>query len=223
MKPYLLLALSLLLFGCGKTSTDYFPLGENIKWEYRIEKQLGSTQSLGKSIIVQQALIKADGIDYFPSRNANGETLYYSRNEKGILLSSKPKQNGYVFIKTPLESNTTWTRETGIELLNNRHESFSGGESFISQGEKIILENKIVSFDETITVPAGVFINSMRVDSYASVTVKERTRGIDRILIEQTEWYGQGSGLVKRIRKEISVPEKYRAEQLTELIKLEHY
>ncbi len=221
MKTFIIFPIFLLLCGCGKSSSDYFPLGENIKWEYRIEKESGNNKSVGKSLIMQLASIKKDGVDYFPYRYANGETLYYSNSDSGILLSSHPQQDGQLFVKTPLELNTSWTRGTRIELLNNRHESFAGGESFISQGEKIILNNEIVSFDESVTVTAGTFTNCMQVESNASVTVKERTRGIDRVMIEQIEWYAQGVGLVKRIRKEISVPEKYKATQMTELLTYE--
>lgn len=221
MKLYLIFPLILLLLGCGKTSSEYFPLGENIKWEYRIQKELGNNQNEGKSIIAQLDRVKEGGVYYFPYLYANGETLYYNKNESGIKLSSSPDQNGQIFIKTPIEINSNWLRETRIELLNSRHESFAGGESFISQGEKIFLDNTVTSFDETITVPAGVFSNTMRIDSSVSITVKERTRGIDAIQIEQTEWYARGVGLIKRTRRELSVPEKYNATQVTELIRFE--
>ncbi len=36
----------------------------------------------------------------------------------------------------------------------------------------------------------------------------------------QKDWYAPGAGLVKRIRKEQSVPDKYIGEQLIELVKL---
>lgn len=223
MKPTIIIPLFFLLLGCGKASTEYFPLGEKIRWEYRIEKQLGNNQSVGKSIIAQLASVKADGINYFPYRYANGETIYYSKNDTGISYSARPDQTVHIFMKTPFALNMNWKGDTRIELLNSRHESFSGGESFISQDEAIVLDNKIVSFDEKITVPAGVFLNSMRIDSSASASVKKRTRGIERVVIEQTEWYAKGVGLIKRMRKEYSVPEKYKATQLTELIKLERY
>ncbi len=223
MKSHIILLLFLLLFGCSQQSTDYIPLGEKIKWEYHFQKELGNNQSSGKSIVSQLDSIRVDGVRFFPHRYANGEILYYSKNENGIQLSSKPEQKEGAFIKLPLTLNTNWTRETRIELLNSRHESFSGGESFISQGEKIILDSKVVSLDDTITVAASVFTNVMRIESRASVTVIERTRGIDQILIEQTEWYAKGVGLIKRSRKEISVPEKYNAKQLTELLSVERY
>jgi uncharacterized protein DUF3108 len=223
MKLYLIAPLFSLLVGCSEPSLEYFPLGEKIKWEYRIEKKLSNDQSEGKSIVAQLDSIQVNDINYFPHRYANGETLYYSKNETGILFSSKPDKNGQLLLKYPLELNMNWKSDTRIELLNSRHESFSGGESFISQDEEIVLDNQIVSYDETITVPAGSFSNSMRIESTAFVTVKERTRGIEGVLIEQTQWYARGVGLVKQSRKEYSVPDKYKAEQVTELIKFERY
>jgi uncharacterized protein DUF3108 len=223
MKPYLIVLFFILLVGCSEPGSEYFPLGEKIKWEYSIQKQLGNDQSVGKSIVAQLASIQVNDLNYFPYRYANGETLYYSKNKTGILFSSRPDQNGQVFLKYPLELNVSWQSDTRIELLNSRHESFSGGESFISQDEEIFLDNRIVSFDETITVPAGIFPNSMRIESIASVTVKERTRGIEEVFIKQTEWYAQGVGLIKRSRKEYSVPDKYKAKQVMELIRLNRY
>lgn len=213
--------LFILLVGCSQPSDDYFPLGEQMKWEYQYTKELGNNLNKGKSIIAQLSSIKSGNVYYYPHRYANSETLYYSQAETGIQRSSKMEQNGSIFLKKPFDLNTSWMRETKIELLDSRHESFSGGESFISQGEKIFLDSKIVSFDEIISVPAGVFKKTMRIDSSASVAVIERTRGIDQILIKQTEWYAKGIGLVKRSRNEISVPEKYNARQVTELIRFE--
>ena len=63
----------------------------------------------------------------------------------------------------------------------------------------------------------------MRIDSEASVTVIERTRGIDQILIKQSEWYAKGVGLIKRSRNEISVPDKYDAKQVIELLKFNYH
>ncbi len=213
----------LLLIACSKPDSEYFPLGEKIKWEYLIQNKSINDQGLSKSIVAQLASIQVNDTNYFPYRYANGETLYYSKNKTGILFSSRLDQNGQVFMEYPMELNRNWTSDTRIELLNSRHESFSGDESFISQDEEILLDNQIVSFDETITVPAVSFINSMRIESTATATVKKRTRGIERVLIEQTQWYARGIGLVKRMRKEYSVPDKYKAEQVTELIKFARY
>ncbi len=227
-----------MLVGCSQPDDGYFPLGSDLKWEYRFIKQfgqdvdiglfipaelLGSNVNGGKSVIVQQPGIDVEGVSYFPFRYANGEIVYYSINEAGIQRSSKPGENAKIVFKLPFQLDTQWRSDTSIELLNSRHESFSGGESFITQDEKIILNNKIVSFDETVAVPAGKFANTMRIDSVASVKVTERTQGIHKINIEQTEWYAKGVGLIKRIRKEVSVPEKYNAIQATELIRFEAY
>lgn len=198
-------------------------MGETIKWEYRYTKDLGNNHHEGKSIIAQLPSIKSNNIVYYPYRYVHGETVYYSETETGIQRAPEREQNGSLFLKKPFEQNTNWQRETNIELLNSRHESFSGGESFISQDEKIFLNSRIVSFDETITVPAGTFSEVMRIDGEASVTVIERTRGIDKILIKQSEWYAKGIGLIKRSRSETSVPEKYNAIQVTVLLKYEHY
>ncbi|HIM08185.1 MAG TPA: hypothetical protein EYG49_06570 [Gammaproteobacteria bacterium] len=223
MKYYFIFLFFLSLSGCSETSSEYFPLGENIKLEYRIQKIQRNQQRVGKSIVALLSDIQVNGEQYFPQRYANGETIYYRKSDSGILFSARPEPNGKVYIKTPLAVNAYWPKETRIELLDIRHESFSGGEPFISQEETIFMDNQIVSFNETISVPAGRFVNCMRIDSSATVRVKKRTRGIAQIMIYESTWYAQGVGLVKRVRKEYSVPKKYRTDQVTKLIRYESF
>jgi hypothetical protein len=213
----------LILFppGCTDTSSEYFPLGEKIIWEYRIQKQLNDELSVGKSIIAQLKSTEVNGIEYFPHKNANGETYYYHENGTGILLSANPEQEGEMILKYPLKPGSRWGKRSRIMVLDSRHESFSGGEAFISLNEDIVLDTRIVNLNDIIEVPAGVFKNCMLLESTASVTVKERTRGIKRIIFEQKEWYAPGVGMVKKMRKEYSVPEKYHGVQITELLRLE--
>jgi hypothetical protein len=222
MKNLLFLILLLCNIGCGQTSQDYFPLGGDFRWEYIIEEKLNDKHKIFKSLVANLDSKTIDSIEYFPRRSVNGETYYFSKTKQGILLSSAANQNGEIILGFPLEVGTQWQAVTRIKILDSRHESFSGGESFISLDDQIILDLQITKLDDTVTVPAGTFTNCLRIESYASVTVKERTRGIERILIQQTEWYGIGVGLVKRIRNERSVPDKYKGEQVQKLVLLQH-
>ena len=164
--------LIIFLSGCTDTSSEYFPLGEKIIWEYRIQKQLNDEISEGKSIIAQLKSTEVNDIEYFPHRNANGETYYYHENEIGILLSANPEQEGEMILKYPLKPGSRWGRRSRIMVLDSRHESFSGGESFISVEEEIVLDTRIVNLNDIVEVPAGVFEKCMLLESTASVTVK---------------------------------------------------
>ena len=216
----LVIFISLVLFGCEKSKLDYFPLESGYRWEYLITEKLNDETKIGKSIVSNLQSKKVNNVTYYPRWNANGETHYFSKSEEGIFLSPSVDQTGEIIFKYPLELGTNWKAATRIDILDSRHESFSGGESFISLDEEIVLKFKIAGKDDKVQTSIGVFTNCLRIEGTASVTVKERTRGIDLILIQQTDWYAPGAGLVKRIRKEQSVPDKYIGEQLIELVKL---
>lgn len=206
------------LGGCHHTNQDYFPLGNNYRWEYVIEKKVDDKREVLKSLVANLKRQTIEGIEYYPRRNANGETYYFKKSGKGIFVSPAPGRPEKIILGFPVQAGTSWQTETAIEILQRRHESFSGGESFISPDHKIMLDLHIASMDDIVEVPAGQFSHCMRIEGTGSVTVEARTRGIEHILIEQREWYAQGVGLVKQIRTEISVPEKYKGIQIQELI-----
>lgn len=218
MKQFFLLFFSLLyLSGCEQSIDSYFPLEGDIRWEYTIEEKLNDQLKIIKSIVVSLDSKTVNDIEFYPQRSANGETYYFSKSEKGIYLSPDTDKEGEILLGLPIQAGMHWQASTRIIILDSRHESFSGGESFISLNDQIIVDYKITNIDETVQVPAGNYTNCIRVDSSATVAVKERTRGIERILIHQTDWYAKGVGLVKRIRNESSVPDKYKGEQIQEL------
>ncbi len=216
MKP-LLIIIIFVLSGCSQDEQSYFPLANKYRWEYIIEEKLNNKITIGKSIVSNLGSQAKNGTVYYPHRYANGETLYYSQTQQGIERSANPGQAADIILGLPLQSGTSWVTATRIEVLDSRHESFSGGESFISQADEILLNSQIVKLDDTIEVTAGIFRNCLRIDSLATVTVKARTRGIDSILIEQSEWYAPGVGLIKRVRNERSVPDKYSGTQVVQL------
>ncbi len=218
----LLIILFIVISGCGKANKEYFPLGIDLRWEYIIEEKLNDKVTLSKSIVSNLDSKSKNGIAYFPRRYANGETVYFSEVREGILRSPYPDLKGEIVLGNPLKLGTTWQTGTRIEILDSRHESFSGGEAFISQADQIMLDAKIVKLNDTVKVAAGTFSNCLRVESHATVTVEARTRGIDSILIDQTEWYARGVGLVKRIREERSMPEKYAGKQVMQLVSLKN-
>jgi hypothetical protein len=205
--------------GCGPVGEDYIPLGTGHRWEYVIEERVNDKHEILKSLVANLKHQKIDGIEYYPRRNANGETYYINKSVQGIFVSPNPGHPGKIILGFPIQTGTSWQTETGIEILQRRHESFSGGESFISLDHKIMLDFHIASMDDPVEVPAGRFPHCMRIEGTGSVTVEARTRGIDHIIVEQREWYAKGIGLVKRIRTETGVPGKYKGEQILELIK----
>ena len=216
-RKYQFVMLLLWLAACGQVNQAYFPLGNGLYRQYVIEQQVNSEKQVLKSIQTDLKPRVTEGITYYPRTHANGETLYFRQTTAGISVSSEPGKVGETVLGFPLQPGTSWQMETRIDILHRRHESFSGGESFINPDQKVVLDFQIASLDDQVEVPVGRFINCMRIEGRGGVKVEARTRGIDHILIEQTDWYARGIGLIKRIRTEKSVPAKYEGTLTQEL------
>ena len=114
---YLLFFISICFFvGCGQNNHDYFPLGNDFRWEYVIEEKLNDTHKTSKSIVANLKSKKVNGLEYFPRANANGETYYFYKLERGIFLSPSTSQEGEIIFGFPLELGTSWQSGTRIEL-----------------------------------------------------------------------------------------------------------
>lgn len=213
------LILAVLLGGCQPSPQDYFPLGERLYREYVIEEQINNEKHVLKSMVSGLEPRAVEGITYYPQRFASGETWYFRKKPEGIFVTPEPGRDEQVILGYPLEPGTRWQTQTRLDILHRRHESFSGGESFISPEQKIYLDFRITGVDDTVKVPAGRFTHCLRVDGAGTVKVEARTRGIDSIRVEQTDWYAKGEGLVKRIRTEKSIPEKYSGTLVQELVR----
>jgi len=207
----------LVVAGCEKQSPDYFPLDENLVYEYSILQQVNDEKHKAKLVIVGLPAAKNGDEIIYPRITAGGVMLYFQKRPGGIYYSGDTGVAGHLLLKYPLQQNATWRAASDIYILKRRHESFAGGESFISLGGMVSLGYRIVGLHELVQVPAGRFENCVRVDAAGTMPVEERTRGIKKINIEQTEWYAPNVGLVKMTRKEYTTPDKIRAEMVQEL------
>ena len=204
--------------GCDRQPPDYFPLEENLVYEYSILQTVNAERHTAKLIIANLPAIRTGDEIYYPRMTATGTMLYFQKGPGGIYYSSEPGGAGHIILKYPLLQNTTWRSASDVYVLKQRHESFAGGESFISLGGLVSLTYRIAGLQDLVRISAGRFENCVRVEASGSMPVEERTRGITKINIEQTEWYAPDVGLVKMMRKEYTIPEKIKAEMVQELI-----
>ena len=219
---HLLLTMLAWFAGCQQASQDYFPLAGDLYREYVIEEQVNNEKHVLKSIVTSLEPRTIEGITYYPQRFASGKTWFFRKSPEGIFATPDLDWPGKIVLGFPLIPGTAWQTETRLDILHRRHESFSGGESFISLEQKILLDFRIASIEETVRVPAGQFTHCLRVDGTGNVKVEARTRGIESIRVEQTDWYARGMGLVKRVRTEKSIPEKYQGTLIQELVTTKH-
>ncbi|MBI4005934.1 MAG: hypothetical protein HY356_04635 [Gammaproteobacteria bacterium] len=217
--PFLVTIICLITIpGCEQSVTDYFPLGNGLKWEYSILESVNKIESNSKLIIANLQEVKINDITYYPRKSASGHIYYFFKRPEGIYYSKAPGSDNAVVLRHPLQRGVKWRSGSDIHILKRRHESFAGGESFISLEGDITLDYTVKSAGEAVEVLAGRFSNCVRIESSGTVRVEARTRGIDHIMIEQTEWYAPGIGLVKSIRKEFTIPDKITGEMIQELV-----
>lgn len=215
---YFLFLVPVCLGGCGQPGQEYFPLGEKYRQDFVIEETVNNQREILKSVYENLEPVTVGAATYYPRRYADGKLYYFKKSEAGISVSAEPGHPGKMILGFPLQTGTSWQSETSVDILHRRHESFTGGESFISLDDKTMLDFRIVAMDDVVKVPAGRYTGCMRIEGTGSVKVEARTRGIDHILIKETEWYAQGIGLVRRTRTETSVPEKYKGKLVQELV-----
>lgn len=210
-----------LIFGCAQPSPDYFPLGAGLVYEYAIQHQVNEDVHQARLLIANQAAQTIAGKEVYPRVTAAREILYLQKQPGGIYYYRDLSLAGQLVLKYPLARDAAWRAASDIFILKRRHESFAGDESFISLGGAVSLDYRISALDEIIQVPAGRFEKCVRVDAHGMMPVQERTRGIDRINIEQSEWYAPDVGLVKVLRTEYTVPAMIRAQMTQELLSLQ--
>ncbi len=215
---FAILCMALLVTACDNTEDRYIPLGAELRHEYRIELTINGESRQQKQIIASLGPRKIGGREVYPRRSAGGLSYYLLENAGGIYTTRDPGVDGSLLLPSPITLNRIWQSPTSVYILDNRHETFAGGESFISVGEPVIFNHTITSMDDEVRVPAGSYQDCLRIESRGSVAVEARTSGIEQILVRQTDWYARGIGLVKRVREETTVPARLHGTLVQELV-----
>lgn len=141
--------------------------------------------------------ITSDGTRYYIAENSGG--IY--RNAKRTLIESKPTVDNspHWVLKYPLRNGTQWSNPTYPFVLRRIYPY----EERLTRGMNLKMSFQIVAEDETVIVPAGRFDSCIRVEGEANLTLYADARsGYEEILINTTEWYAPGVGLVKLLREE---------------------
>jgi hypothetical protein len=219
-RVYHILTLVMLVSGCDRHTSEYFPLGNKLRWEYSIQQTVNGKNEELKSIFTNLPKKRVNNIFIYPRKSASGKIYYFRKTPQAIYHSNNPDESGGIVMSYPLEQGVKWQAGSSIHILASRHESFSGDEAYISLDEPITLDYIVKNTNEIVNVPAGRFTECVRIEAFGKVAVNVRTFGIDTIVIEQVEWYAPGVGLVKRARKEFSLPDKLSGELNQELLSI---
>lgn len=206
------LPLSILLsLSACETSTEqnYLSLGKVLNKAYNITHTINDSTVSLKNIIHQGKPFKFHDKTLFPFYTAGGEENFMFTMDNFIVSGKKPGLvSSYIMPIDPVIG-MQWQTPNNIQLLKRRHESFAGGESFVSVETEILLDMKIESLSEKVKTSVGTYENCLLIKGTSTIPVADRTRGIDSIYIEQWDWYAKDIGLIKRKRREFTTPEMF--------------
>ena len=215
LKQLCVATLALGLASCSWLGGDeYFPLEEGKSWNYTLDfvspdgkkkKQLeirtegeASFKSVEDEV---EGMIRrtSDGTDYFIQERSDG----YYRVGKRVIVETKPQADKEARLVLPKGRNLrvgyTWTLETSPYVMHWMPPFIEANASI----KPFDLVYEIAALDETVETPAGVFEKCVRVDGTGKmVFYADASAGYQEILINHTEWYAPGVGLVKLERDE---------------------
>lgn len=215
LKQLYVATLALGLASCSWPGGDeYFPLEEGKSWNYTLDfvspdgkkkKQLeirtegeASFKSVEDEV---EGMIRrtSDGTDYFIQERSDG----YYRVGKRVIVETKPQADKEARLVLPKGRNLrvgyTWTLETSPYVMHWMPPFIEANASI----KPFDLVYEIAALDETVETPAGVFEKCVRVDGTGKmVFYADASAGYQEILINHTEWYAPGVGLVKLERDE---------------------
>ena len=87
--------------GCEQQLPDYFPLEENLVYEYSILQQVNDERHRAKLVIANLPASKNGNEIIYPRITAGGEILYFQKRPGGIYYSSDIEVAGYLILKYP--------------------------------------------------------------------------------------------------------------------------
>jgi len=200
---FLLLALPADLAGCGRVSTDVFPLEEGTGWKYRIRTSSG-TDSLSVKVAGMEKLDKNTGVILSLKRDSSDETDRELYEKESSSITAYKRLNPLIdnvettftppqtFLKLPLKVGDTWGwkgRVFGMECTS----TFT-----VEKNETLAVENK----------------------RYNCIKVVEKSRSSDGRDLVCSRWFSPGYG---KVREETRLTAKGSATELvvTELVEFQ--
>lgn len=208
----LLLSFCTMFFtACSHDGPTYFPLEPGTYWRYKIESTtMDGTET--KKFVVQATQPRKWRDEKIPVRTTlAGTHLFYEYNEQGVYrvatqrndqqAPSAVPDNRRTVLQYPLKPGTSWTEMTETNALY-RTGPPQRSEYWIHA--PVPLTYVIEATDDSVKVPAGRFENCLRVRATGKTPNYDAGNYIGRtdIIVEKTDWYAPGVGLVKSVRKE---------------------
>lgn len=221
--------------GCTSKEEEasWFPLSEGRSWTYqktwvhagesRVSRYSIETKQLNAEEKNQIAAQVGEEASRIALRQTSSGTRYYlASNEEGIfrvakqvLIEKQPRFDPVPKMVLPsevdLDVGATWEVETQPFALA----STAAHIPWLPEANRFGLMYEIVDMDATVETVAGTFQHCIQVQGQAQISFYADPRlGYQDLLIQQTEWYAKGVGLVKLVRDEPLDLEMYQGGQV---------
>ncbi|WP_370263089.1 hypothetical protein [Limnobacter sp.] len=206
---------SLLTACSAQAPGELFPLQQGQRWDYRLQydmpngkrketlhiEALGEASFYGPDGQQVQGHVRqtSQGTDYFISKRDDG----YYRVGKRVVVQHKPVADAQARMVLPRGKNLrvgyTWTLETSPYVLHWMP-PFDQANASIKPFDMVY---QVVGISETVQTPLGIFENCVKVHGEGTlVFYADASAGYQEVLVNHTEWYAPGVGLVKLLREE---------------------
>lgn len=198
-----------LLASCSGNDATYFPLQSGYKWRYDVamttrdglEQQKYILNNLGRSELNTESVFARQSLD--------GTLLYYAKDDAEVRYlgsDSRDKPGGefkpdqLVVMKHPPALDERWEAYSETRLLKKTGPPQKTEFKIVA---KVPLDVTVESLTETVSVPAGIFNNCLKIRMTGSM-MKDAGNyvGMTLINVEEIRWYAPGVGLVKLERVE---------------------
>ncbi|MDZ7736066.1 MAG: hypothetical protein U5P41_08150 [Gammaproteobacteria bacterium] len=206
-----LLLFAMLLTACSNDRQTYFPLDPGTYWRYNIKSTTMDGMETKKYIIQVTQPRDWQGESVPVRTTLAGMHVFYEQNDEGIFRIATRRHDQktptavpddrHTVLKYPLQPGTSWS-EVAETIALYRTGPPQRSEYWIHAPVK--LKYVIEATDDSVKVPAGRFDNCLRVQATGRTPNYDAGNYIGRtdIIVDKTDWYAPGVGLVKSVRKE---------------------
>ncbi len=204
----LLLMLSSLLFACTDNDLSPYPTDPGRWWYYQTRSQIL------KEVTEQRLLISNLSRDEHLLRQRRQASwdhqlrftregvLHQQYANRGDGMGALQGSNALV-LPARLEVGERWDFTSALRLIEAR--TFAPEDRLTIRPLPVTLHARITAVDEVVKVPAGRYVNCIRVEARGETEVPT-DHGTAKAVVraDQTEWYAPGVGLVRMRRQESS-------------------
>ncbi|MGH8120941.1 MAG: hypothetical protein ACRESK_10045 [Gammaproteobacteria bacterium] len=198
-----------LLAACNRSPDYYFPLSGGKYWRYVLTYHTLDGNFKGIYAVENLGRRKDNDNDIYVRRLVDGSSRYLLLDDTGIRTMANEKTSGiqtqrvdldhYIF-RFPLAVGQEW-QDTTISRALVKTGPPQKTEFHINAVIPVLV--RIDSLTDTVTVPAGIFPDCMRITRKGNTYANAGNYvGLTIVAIEETDWYAPGVGLVKSLRKE---------------------